>query len=232
MKQIPEPTYFNFGDLGSYSQASERPELEAAQVQEIGECDDYTPPRLRIGETFNPYRQFNENVLIPGAMSRSRELQPGAKLVYGRLRWYAGEDGRCYPALKTLATEVALGKRQVQKHLRTLEKTGFLRTEVQFKDGRQTSNSYIFVWHRIFAEEQQTRRRRVNSSSLSPVHSSALRPVNRDSHKEGHSEEGYAEETRSLPSDAHSHPSKPSQYFNLGNLSAYSSEPEREGESD
>src|SRR5437868_3682225 len=95
--------------------------------------------RPKIGEPFNPYRRFN-NVLIPEAIARSRALTPGAKLVYGRLRRYAGEDGRCFPAVATLAMEVALGKRQVQNHLRALERAGFLRIVKKFNHGAQMSN--------------------------------------------------------------------------------------------
>ena len=118
-------------------------------------ADDTHLRRPMIGEPFNPYKRFN-NVLIPEAMARSREIAPAAKLVYGRLRRYAGNDGLCYPRGDTPGEEVGLGERQTQKHLRTLEANGLLRTELRFdRHGGQTSNGYVFLWHRSFDEWEQ-----------------------------------------------------------------------------
>jgi len=140
-------------------------------------------------------------------MGRSKELPPAAKLVYGRLRRYAGRNGLCYPAVPTLAAEVALGKRQVQKILRELEAKGFLRCVKRFNtDGDQTSNSYEFLWHRIFDEPEPDAKFTggselqfappVHPRSLRRVHGGSPRPVHSSSHKEGHYEEGHIQEWR------------------------------------
>jgi hypothetical protein len=42
-------------------------------------------------------------------------------MVYWRLARYAGQDGRCFPAVGTLAQEIGVGDRQVQKCLAELE---------------------------------------------------------------------------------------------------------------
>jgi hypothetical protein len=55
---------------------------------------------LQPGEPFNPYRMFN-GVFIPEGLMRCPWINPGAKLAWGRLARYAGEDGRCYPTVKT-----------------------------------------------------------------------------------------------------------------------------------
>ena len=190
------------------------------------------PTRPKIGEPFNPYKRFN-NVLIPEAMARSRELVPGAKMVYGRLRRYAGEDGSCYPAVPTLANEVALGERQVQKHLSSLERQGFLRRASRFsRDGGQDSNFYVFLWHRVFDEweNEQISRKGMNSSSPPPVHRNSPRPVSRSSPKEGQYKEGHIEEGNAVEGEldpAHSGSPKEGQGdpVDFGCLDFYSPSP-------
>ena len=153
--------------------------------------------RPRVGEPFNPYQRFN-NVLVPEAMARNRELSPAAKLIYGRLRRYAGKDGRCFPRVDTLGEEVGLGERQTQKHLRTLEREGYIRTVERFTaDGAQTSNGYAFLWHPTFdewEENMKTNSKGVNSGSPSPMKKRSPTPVNSNSPKEGQYEEGQVEE--------------------------------------
>jgi hypothetical protein len=129
-------------------------------------------------------------------MARSNDLVPAAKLVYGRLTRYAGKNGSCWPAVATLAEEVALKERMTQKHLNTLEAKGYLRKERRFnRFGGQESNSYVFLWHRIFDEwEDELIRRGVNSSAPSPVNHTSSRPVNRNAPKESHSEESHSKE--------------------------------------
>lgn len=160
------------------------------------ESDDEEPERPRVGERFRPYKRFR-NLLIPEAMARNRGLPPGAKLVYGRLCRYAGEDGRCFPSVASLAEEVGLGPRQVQNHLALLRREGFLLAEERFKETRgQTSNSYVFLWHRTFDkwEDHLNQQCRVNSSSPSPLHHNSTHPANRVSPKESHLKEGHSQE--------------------------------------
>ena len=158
---------------------------------------DSQTKRRKIGAAFSPYRQFR-NLLVPEAMARNPELPPGAKLVYARLRRYYGADGKCYPRVDTLGKEVALGERQVQKHLRTLEQEGYIRTVKRYKkDGAQTSNAYVFLWHSTFDEweaDMEKRMKGVNSNSPSPLKPNSPRPVNPNSPKEGQSQEGQLEE--------------------------------------
>jgi hypothetical protein len=151
--------------------------------------------RPKIGEKFNPFNRFH-GIWIPEPMALYPQLPPGAKLVYGRLMRYAGKDGFCWPSVLSLAVEVGLGERQVQKHLSTLESDGFIRREKRFRDGAQTSNGYIFLWHLIFDawERQQQAKAGMNSSSPSPAHHSSPRPVNYSAHKESQYEESHLEE--------------------------------------
>jgi hypothetical protein len=63
------------------------------------------------GEPFNPYRMFT-GLFIPEALARCPSISAGAKLAWGRLARYAGEDGHCYPTVKTLGSEIGVGDRR------------------------------------------------------------------------------------------------------------------------
>lgn len=66
----------------------------------------------RIGQPFNPFGLFT-GIFIPDGMVRSTSISPGAKLTYARLTRYAGQDGKCYPAVETLAAEIAISARRL-----------------------------------------------------------------------------------------------------------------------
>src|ERR1017187_6441753 len=104
---------------------------------------------LEVGQPFNPFGLFT-GIFIPDALVRSTIISPGAKLVYGRLARYAGQDGRCYPAVETLASEVGLGERQVQRYLAELEREHLIRRVIRYAGRAQTSNGFEFLWHEIF----------------------------------------------------------------------------------
>ncbi len=104
---------------------------------------------MKPGEPFNPFRLFN-GLFVPEALARHRGLSPGAKLAYGRLARYAGQDGQCYPAVPTLAREIGVGLRQAQKYLGELERVKLIRRISRFSENGQTSNQYQFLWHPIF----------------------------------------------------------------------------------
>ena len=150
MTQSPKPNSFNFGNLDGYVRDSGSPE-PAGDPQATASRDDHISERPQVGAPFIPFKKFLI-LAIPEAMARIRELPPGAKLVYGRLCRYAGEDGLCYPAVELLAAEVGLGKRQTQKHLKTLQRMGFIFRKARFRNHKQTSNSFVFLWHQIFED--------------------------------------------------------------------------------
>lgn len=143
---------------------------------------------LQPGEAFNPYRMFT-GLFIPEALARSDRISAGAKLAWGRLARYAGENGRCYPSVKTLASEIGVGERQTQKYLVELEKARLIRRRSCFADRAQTSNTFEFLWHQMFQEG-------VNDSSGEGVNDSSPRGVNDHSPKESHIEENHTEESQ------------------------------------
>jgi hypothetical protein len=104
-----------------------------------------------VGQPFNPFRLFT-GIFIPEALVRSNLVSPGAKMAYGRLARYAGQDGRCFPAVSALAQEIGVGDRQAQKYLAELEKTKLIRRRTRFSGRAQTSNTIEFLWHPLFQE--------------------------------------------------------------------------------
>ncbi len=104
---------------------------------------------MKRGEPFNPFRVFT-GLFVPEVLAQFSGVSPDAKLAYGRLARYAGQDGQCYPAVPTLAREIGVGLRQAQKYLGELERVNLIRRISRFSKHGQTSNQYEFLWHPIF----------------------------------------------------------------------------------
>jgi hypothetical protein len=73
-------------------------------------------------------------------------------MTWGRLTRYAGQDGKCYPAVPTLAKEIGLSSRQTQRYLKELETKLFIRRIGRFIGKMHTSNAYEFLGHPAFLE--------------------------------------------------------------------------------
>jgi len=78
----------------------------------------------------------------PRIVDRSTKLEPGAKLIYRTMLafLYRPNDDKAWPSQCTLAQEVALSVRQVQRHLDCLEEIGLI---LKRKEGR--NNIYYFI---------------------------------------------------------------------------------------
>jgi hypothetical protein len=107
----------------------------------------------RVGEPFNPYGMFN-GIWIPDGMLKCAEVCPSAKLVYGRLTRFGGVNGSCIPSIATLAAELGMTVRQVQRLIHDLCNAGFLRRDPRYRaNGSQTSNGFVFLFHRCFVTD-------------------------------------------------------------------------------
>ena len=108
---------------------------------------------MKIGQQYNPFKLF-VGALIPNALMRSKELTSSAKLCFGRLVQYAGVDGIAYPSHKTLAEEIGLSERSIERPLKELRDKGFI--EVVQPTGQERFQHktirYKFLWNYIFAE--------------------------------------------------------------------------------
>ena len=104
---------------------------------------------LKVGQPFNPFGVFN-GIFIAEALVRATSISAGAKLTYGRLARYAGQDGDCHPAVPTLAAEIGMSVRQTQYYLAELERKKLIRRRIRLSKSGQTSNAYEFLWHPLF----------------------------------------------------------------------------------
>jgi len=114
-------------------------------VSDISAPGKYSPPSFQVGQRFNPFRLF-AGIFIPEAICKYRGVSLGAKLVYGRLCRYAGEDGEAYPALATLGRELGIGGKQARRYVRELERYQFIQANPE--PGRRSH--YFFKWHQAF----------------------------------------------------------------------------------
>jgi Helix-turn-helix domain len=106
--------------------------------------------KMQIGRPFNPFRLFT-GIFIPEGLLRAKCISPGAKLTYGRLARYAGQNGQCYPAVDTLAAEIGVGSLQTQRYIGELEREKLIRRVSRFSahDNAQSSNCFEFLWHSL-----------------------------------------------------------------------------------
>ena len=121
---------------------------------------------------------------------RAPGISAGAKLAYGRLARYAGQDGRCYPSVAKLAGEIGVRKRQAQKYLAELEREKLIRRASRFAGPTQTSNDIEFLWHSLF-EEGVNFRSREGVNNRSPTGVNDRSPKESQIIKESHLEESH-----------------------------------------
>jgi DNA-binding transcriptional ArsR family regulator len=76
---------------------------------------------------------------IPNKILCRRDLSHGAKLCCARLIQYAGKDGKAFPKLTTLADELGMSVRAVQRFISELEEADLVKIE---RRGRGYSNLY------------------------------------------------------------------------------------------
>ncbi|WP_138430915.1 helix-turn-helix domain-containing protein [Fodinibius saliphilus] len=111
-----------------------------------------------------PYRQFN-GCVVPNFLMRRREISQGAKLCYGRLSQYAGENGKAFPKQETLSKELGVSSRMIRKYLNELIDANLI--EVQQK-GKRRPNSYRFLRHSWMDQDDKYAQSVRNNSSTHP----------------------------------------------------------------
>ena len=108
------------------------------------------------GDIYNPWRRF-VGCFVPNAITRRTDLSPTAKLIFGKLCQFAGQNGQAYPSYNTLAKEVGVERRQAIRGIKELVNFGLIRPEGKVKEnGGYTSNVYFFLWHQIFFDDGHT----------------------------------------------------------------------------
>lgn len=77
---------------------------------------------------------------IPNDILSRKDISHGAKLCCARLIQYAGKSDKAFPKLPTLAGELGMSVRAVQRFLIELEGLGLIKTQ---RRGRGQSNVYV-----------------------------------------------------------------------------------------
>lgn len=78
-----------------------------------------------------------------GTIYADEELSHRAKAVYMYLRDRSDAEGKCWPDIKTIAADLKLSRRTVQRAISDLERLGYVRRDDRFRDnGSRTSNLY------------------------------------------------------------------------------------------
>lgn len=142
--------------------------------------------RLQVGQPFNPFKLFT-GIFVPEGLVKLNTLSPGAKVTYGRLCRYAGQNGNCFPSVGTLASETGVGERQAQRYLAELERHRLIERINRFDEKGQTSNAFHFLWHPAFESG-------VTDTSPGGVTDTSPEGVTDPSPKESQSEESQFEE--------------------------------------
>jgi hypothetical protein len=75
-------------------------------------------------------------------------------MIYGRFCRYAGRDGRIYPSIPVLASELGIGKTQARGYVQEPERKQFIAVDRKNRhfgpNGTGGSNQYVFLWHVAF----------------------------------------------------------------------------------
>lgn len=108
------------------------------------------------GQPFNPFGFF-QNVLIPKAIAQRKELSASAKLLYGVLNSHCGKDGKVYPSQATLAEEIGVEEKSIQRTIQNLADVGLIRIVHPTGSDRllHKHNQYVFLWHEWLEESSQ-----------------------------------------------------------------------------
>lgn len=99
---------------------------------------------------FRPFRAFN-GAHVPSVILSSREISPGAKLLWGVLAKYAGEHGDAYPRQSRLAEDLGWNIKTLRKRLEELVQKGYI-VQSREKGDRRAHRpfTYRFVWRDEF----------------------------------------------------------------------------------
>lgn len=97
-----------------------------------------------MSKRINPYKKYHGSFIPEWLLPRS-EISSGAKLCFARLARFAGEGGKAYPKIKTLADKLGVSKRQCSSYLKELKDVGLIEAEQQ---GLGQPNVYYFLEHK------------------------------------------------------------------------------------
>jgi hypothetical protein len=129
----------------------------------------------KCGQPFRPHKLFKRYVILPECLMHRTDLSAGAKMVWARIAKYLGASGDAYPSIATLAREVGMNKRTVQRHVQELVVAKLLRVQPRKTKGLNKPNLYYLLWQNGMAERTSAK-----STSRSSADPAVLRPRSTD----------------------------------------------------
>jgi len=79
-----------------------------------------------------------------GTIYADTELPPRARAVYMYLRDRSDAEGKCWPGIKTITSDMKLSRSTVKRALADLEQHGYLKKLPRYRaNGSSTSNFYV-----------------------------------------------------------------------------------------
>ena len=82
-----------------------------------------------------------------GTIYTDTELPSRARAVYMYLRDRSDAEGKCWPGIKTIASDMKLSRSTVKRALADLERHGYLKKLPRYRaNGSCTSNFYVLLY--------------------------------------------------------------------------------------
>jgi hypothetical protein len=106
-------------------------------------------PRPPIGTPFNPNRDIC-GFYAPDIVARQTDLTDGQKRLYERAVRWSGRNAAFWYSFEAMAKELGKSARQLKRDMAKLEKRGLILHE---RRGKQQSNRYTFLYHRMFQSD-------------------------------------------------------------------------------
>jgi AraC-like DNA-binding protein len=131
---------------------------------------------MKIGDRFNPYRMF-VGAFLPNWLLQREEVSMGAKVVYARLAQFAGEKGKAFPKVETIAREVGLSERQVQRYLAELEEHSLIGR--RNRAAEMKPSDYFFLAHAWFLNSLEVEDEQDPVTDMSPPPVTDMSPPGR-----------------------------------------------------
>jgi len=109
------------------------------------------------------------------------QIKPQLKLLMRSLADYYGSNGKCFPSIRRLATEICVSRATIHRWMNQLEELGLIARKARYRaNGGKTSNLYRFMLHgHVSAVRQQENSQGKNKHAAQPdapstkVHKSA-----------------------------------------------------------
>lgn len=128
--------------------------------------------------------------MIPNWLMRRPEISQGAKLCYGRMCQFNGENGKCFPKQITLAEELGVSERQINAYIAELGQAQLISI---IRPGLGQSNTYEFLWHGWIEQPTSDQTRRILPLRTEECFASEQKNTSDHTREENHRRESVKE---------------------------------------